>query len=101
MDDATAATFSAPLLTPRRPQNSQKSCSLRRLQPFGSSSRTHPRHRRRCLRHLPFFKDLKLAREEHHRGNWEIAPTYTYESPEYVTVLSGVNSNLNGEEWRN
>jgi hypothetical protein len=30
-------------------------------------------------------------------GNWEIAPIYTYESPEYFTVLSGVNSNLNGD----
>ena len=30
-------------------------------------------------------------------GNWEIAPIYTYESPEYFTVLSGANSNLNGE----
>jgi hypothetical protein len=25
-------------------------------------------------------------------GNWVIAPIYTYESPEYATVLSGVNS---------
>jgi hypothetical protein len=26
-----------------------------------------------------------------------VAPIYTYESPEYYTVLSGVNSNLNGD----
>ena len=30
-------------------------------------------------------------------GNWQVAPIYTYESPEYATVLSGVNSNLNGD----
>jgi hypothetical protein len=30
-------------------------------------------------------------------GNWEIAPIYTYESPEYYTVLSGINANLNGD----
>jgi hypothetical protein len=30
-------------------------------------------------------------------GNWEIVPVYTYQSPEYTTVLSGVNSNLNGD----
>jgi hypothetical protein len=30
-------------------------------------------------------------------GNWEFSPIYVYESPEYATVLSGVNSNLNGE----
>ena len=30
-------------------------------------------------------------------GNWTISPIYTYESPEYVTVLSGVNSDQNGD----
>ena len=30
-------------------------------------------------------------------GNWMFAPIYTYESPEYATVLSNVNSNLNGD----
>ena len=30
-------------------------------------------------------------------GNWEVAPIYTYESPEYYTVLSGVDSNLNSD----
>ena len=32
-------------------------------------------------------------------GNWEIAPIYTYESPEYFTVQSGIDSNLNGDAW--
>jgi hypothetical protein len=30
-------------------------------------------------------------------GNWTVSPIYTYESPEYATALSGVNSNLNGD----
>ncbi|HLJ47974.1 MAG TPA: TonB-dependent receptor [Bryobacteraceae bacterium] len=30
-------------------------------------------------------------------GNWEAAPVYTYETPEYYTVQSGVDSNLNGD----
>jgi hypothetical protein len=30
-------------------------------------------------------------------GNWNIAMTYTYQSPEYATVQSGVDSNLNGD----
>ena len=30
-------------------------------------------------------------------GNWTVAPIYTYESPEYATVLSDINSNLNGD----
>ncbi|MGH9663937.1 MAG: carboxypeptidase regulatory-like domain-containing protein, partial [Bryobacteraceae bacterium] len=30
-------------------------------------------------------------------GNWNIALAYTYQSPEYATVQSGVDSNLNGD----
>jgi hypothetical protein len=32
-------------------------------------------------------------------GNWEVAPIYTYESPEYATVQSAIDSNLNGDPW--
>jgi hypothetical protein len=30
-------------------------------------------------------------------GNWIFSGTYTYESPEYATVQSGLDSNLNGD----
>src|SRR5512140_776348 len=30
-------------------------------------------------------------------GNWELAPIYTFQSPEYATVRSGTDSNLNGD----
>jgi hypothetical protein len=30
-------------------------------------------------------------------GNWNISGTYTYETPEYATVQSGLDSNLNGD----
>jgi hypothetical protein len=30
-------------------------------------------------------------------GNWNISGTYTYQSPEYATVQSGVDSNLNND----
>ncbi len=30
-------------------------------------------------------------------GNWQLAPIYTYESPEYGTVQSGVDTNVNGD----
>jgi hypothetical protein len=30
-------------------------------------------------------------------GNWNIGLTYTYESPEYATVQSGTDANLNGD----
>jgi len=45
---------------------------------------------------LPFFKNSSWLLKNT-LGNWEIAPIYTYESPEFFTVLSGTNSNLNGD----
>ena len=45
---------------------------------------------------LPFFKNSNWFLKNS-VGNWEVAPVYTYESPEYYTVLSGVDSNLNGD----
>lgn len=30
-------------------------------------------------------------------GNWNISGTYTFQSPEYATIQSGVDSNLNGD----
>ena len=30
-------------------------------------------------------------------GNWNIAGTYTFQSPEYATVQSGIDSNLNND----
>ena len=30
-------------------------------------------------------------------GNWQFAPIYTFQSPEYATVQSGDDSNLNGD----
>ena len=32
-------------------------------------------------------------------GNWTISPVYTYESPEFGTVQSAVDSNLNGDSF--
>ena len=30
-------------------------------------------------------------------GNWNASGTYTYETPEYATVQSGIDSNLNND----
>ena len=91
MDDATAATFST-TLTPRRPQNSQ---NIAGDYSRSALSRTH-RVTLVAVYDLPFFKTSGWLLKNT-IGNWEIAPTYTYESPEYFTVLSGVNSNQNGD----
>jgi Carboxypeptidase regulatory-like domain len=91
MDDATAATFST-TLTPRREQNSQ---NIAGDYSRSALSRTH-RITLVAVYDLPFFKTSTWLLKNT-VGNWEIAPVYTYESPEYVTVLSGVNSNGNGD----
>jgi len=91
MDDATA-TVNSTSLTPRRPQNSQ---DLSADYSRSALDRTH-RITLAAVYDLPFFKSAPWL-EKNILGNWEFAPAYTYESPEYFTVLSGDNSNLNGE----
>jgi hypothetical protein len=92
MDDATAEVF-ATVLTPRRQQNSQCiSCDMSR----SALDRTN-RLTLEALWDLPFYKHSNSFLKRNVLGNWQVAPIYTYESPEYATVLSGVNSNLNGD----
>jgi hypothetical protein len=91
MDDATADVFST-VLTPRRPQNSRDVSA--------DYSRSALDHANRLtlagVWDVPYFKQSGWFMKNL-VGNWEIAPIYTYESPEYFTVLSGINSNLNGD----
>ncbi len=84
---------SQPLLTPRRQQNSQCiACDYSR----SALDRTN-RITLEALWDLPYFKHSDSFLMRNVVGNWTITPIYTYESPEYATVLSGVNSNLNGD----
>jgi hypothetical protein len=91
MDDATADVFST-VLTPRRPQDFQNVAA-----DYSRSAldRTH-RATFEVIYDLPFFKNSNWFLKNS-VGTWEVAPVYTYESPEYYTVLSGVDSNLNGD----
>ena len=92
MDDATAEVFST-VLTPRRQQNSQCiSCDYSR----SALDRTH-RLTLEAIYDVQAYKQSGNFLMKNLVGNWVIAPIYTYESPEYATVLSGVNSNLNGD----
>jgi Carboxypeptidase regulatory-like domain len=91
MDDATADVFST-VLTPRRPQNSR---DVKADYSRSALDRTH-RLTLAAVYDLPYFKSSGWLMKNV-VGNWEVAPIYTYESPEYYTVLSGVNSNLNGD----
>jgi hypothetical protein len=92
MDDATDEVF-ATVLTPRRQQNHQCiKCDYSR----SALDRTH-RLTLEAVYDVPFYKTSSSFLMKNLVGNWVIAPTYTYESPEYATVLSGVNSVLNGD----
>ncbi|WP_348269844.1 carboxypeptidase regulatory-like domain-containing protein [Edaphobacter paludis] len=91
MDDATAEVFST-VLTPRRPQDSQ---NVNADYSRSALDRTH-RLTVAAVYDLPYFKHSNWLKKNI-IGNWEFSPIYTYESPEYATALSGVNSNLNGD----
>jgi hypothetical protein len=93
IDDSTADFFTT-LLTPRRPQDFQNLAAER------SSSALDHRHRftYAAIYDMPFFHGANPVLRNA-AGNWSIAPVYTYESPEYVTVLSQTDSNLNGDVY--
>jgi len=91
MDDATADVFST-YLTPRRPQD------FRNVGADYSRSALDHTHRMTLavVYDLPFFQHSNWI-ERNVLGNWELAPAYTYQSPEYGTVQSNVDANLNGD----
>ena len=90
-DNSTADVFST-VLTPRRPQDwNCFACDM-------STSALDRRHRVtvEMIYDAPWFKNSNwLAKNV--LGNWEVAPIYTFQSPEYFTVQSGVDTNQNGD----
>jgi len=79
-------------LTPRRAQNFQN------LKADWSSSALDRRQR---FTFTPFY-DFRPFQNGNWMmknivGNWNISGTYTYETPEYATVQSNIDSNLNGD----
>lgn len=91
LDDATATNFST-YLTPRRAQDFQD------LRADWSSSALDRRNRftfSPIYDWKPFQSRSWLIKNI--VGNWNISGTYTYQSPEYATVQSGVDSNLNND----
>ena len=90
-DDATATNFST-YLTPRRAQNVQD------LKADWSSSALDRRQRFTFTPIYEFrpFRDRNWMMKNI-VGNWIASGTYTYESPEYATVQSGIDSNINGD----
>jgi hypothetical protein len=91
IDDATAEVFST-VLAPRRAQNGLNLSADR------ANSILDHRHRLTLtmIYDEPFFKNSNRFLKNT-VGNWEIAPIYTYQSGQWVTPQSVLDSNLNGD----
>ncbi|HEU5233838.1 MAG TPA: carboxypeptidase regulatory-like domain-containing protein [Terriglobales bacterium] len=90
-DNSTAEVFSTQL-TPRRAQNSQN------LAADWGTSALDRRHRvsLELIYDLPFFKNANWF-AKNLVGNWEIAPVWQFQTPEYFTAQSITDSNQNGD----
>jgi len=90
-DDATATNFST-YLSPRRAQDFQDLKA-----DWGPSALD--RRQRFTFTPIYEFRPFKNGNWllKNGVGNWNISGTYTFESPEYATVQSGLDSNLNGD----
>lgn len=91
IDDSTATNFST-ILSPRRAQDFQDM----------SDERADSALDRRQRFTLAAVYDLKPFQRhnwvlKNMIGNWNASGTYTFQSAEYVTIQSGVDSNLNGD----
>ncbi len=92
IDNSTAEVAST-YLTPRRAQDFLNISAEK-----ASSALDHRQRATLALLYdAPWFKGSGNWLVKNVVGNWEIAPIYTYETPEYYTVQSGVDSNLNGD----
>jgi hypothetical protein len=91
IDDATAEVFST-VLAPRRSQN-----GLNLRNDYANSILDH-RHRftLAVIYDVPYFKH-RNGFVKNTIGNWEFAPIYTYQSGQWVTAQSGIDSNKNGD----
>ena len=92
IDDTTAEVFST-VLSPRRVQD------FRNLVPERSDSALDRRHRfvLSSTYDLPFFNKSTNWASRSLLGGWSLAGTLAFESGEKATVLSGLDSNLNGD----
>ncbi|HEX3746286.1 MAG TPA: TonB-dependent receptor [Bryobacteraceae bacterium] len=92
IDNSTADVFST-YTTPRRPQDFQNI--------NGDRSDSALDHRQRfsyqVMYDLPMFKHDTNWFKRNIVGNWEFAPVYQYQTGTWVSVQSGIDSNLNGD----
>jgi hypothetical protein len=90
-DDSTA-DFNSTTLNPRRAQDSQNFHAE-----YSRSALDRPNRLTLVgVYDLPFFKSGNFW-ERNFLGNYEIAPVYTFQSPQYATVQSVQDANLNND----
>jgi hypothetical protein len=91
--DNSTTEVGATFLTPRRAQDFQN------LTPDKASSLLDRRQRfsLSVIYDAPWYHRSGSWLMKNIVGNWEIAPIYIYETPEYFTVQSGIDSNFNGD----
>jgi len=93
--DNSTAEVSSTFLTPRRASDffnltaEKASSALDRRQRLTLS----------LIYDAPWYKGSQNWFMKNLVGNWELTPIYTYESPEYYTVQSSLDSNLNGDSF--
>jgi hypothetical protein len=92
IDDSTAEFFST-YLTSRRPQDFQNLADEKSASPL---DRRH-RFTFATVYDAPWFKSNSNWFMKNILGNFVMTAAYTFESPEYATVQSNVDSNLNGD----
>jgi hypothetical protein len=92
IDNSTAEVF-ATVFTPRRPEDFNNLA----LDRANSALDHRQRLTMTLLYDVPWYSHSQSYLMKNVVGNWEIAPIYTYQTPEYYTVQSGVDSNLNGD----
>ena len=90
IDDSTADLFST-LLSPRRPQDFQNM----RAERSTSFLDRRQRFTFNWVYDAPWMKSHQHWLARNLVGNWIFSGTYTAESPQYATVQSGLDSNMN------
>ena len=93
IDDSTADFFST-VLSPRRPQQFEN----QRAELATSALDRRQRFTMTAVYDVPWFKQSNWFLHNV-LGNLEIAPIFTYESPELGTVQSQIDSNQNGDAF--
>jgi len=91
--DDTTAEVNSTVLSPRRVEDFQN------LRADRADSALDRRHRfvTSFIYELPFWRNDNNAFVRGFFGGWSLSGTYTAESGEKATVLSGIDSNLNGD----